>query len=165
MNGDEGSEEEEAVEEDIPDEVDEVAIPDESLPAGTFIRALYDYIPQDFSPNQDVEDELAFQCQDVMKILEPMDDDGFYFVRLHTSVVFHLLPLLPNAHSHFSNIPHTHTPHTSLQCEHRATGRTGLVPSNFVEALREQPPVAPQTEQDKKKAGLFKGIRSKFAGK
>jgi hypothetical protein len=69
------------VEEEIEEDIGEVSVPEESLPVGTLIRALYDYIPQDFSPNDDIEDELAFKCQDVMKILELMDEDGFYLVR------------------------------------------------------------------------------------
>jgi hypothetical protein len=39
------------------------------------------------------------------------------------------------------------------------------VPSNFVEALPEQPPAPAFTEQEKKKAGFLKGLRSKFSGK
>lgn len=45
---------------------------------GTFIRALYDYHPEDLSPNDETEEELRFAQGDKMKILGEMDEDGFY---------------------------------------------------------------------------------------
>ena len=51
------------------------------LPVGTMVRGLYDYIPEDLSPN-DPREELQFHVQDVMRILEARDPDGFYMVRM-----------------------------------------------------------------------------------
>jgi len=70
------------------------------FPNGTVVLGLYDYSPEDHSPNEDddVVDELSFAAGDKMVITGEMDEDGFY------------------------------------TAEHKITGRTGLIPSNFVEA-------------------------------
>lgn len=53
---------------------------------GTLVSALYDYNPMDHSPNEeDASDELAFHVQDVMKIVESMDEDGFYQCEMVTT--------------------------------------------------------------------------------
>jgi hypothetical protein len=72
--------EDEDYEDDLPPE----------LPIGTKVRGLYDYIPEDLSPN-DPGEELQFHVHDVMRILEPRDPDGFYKVRgkaYHTPPLF-----------------------------------------------------------------------------
>lgn len=44
----------------------------------SYVRALYDYHPDDLSPNDETEEELKFAEGDKMKIMKEMDDDGFY---------------------------------------------------------------------------------------
>ena len=44
--------------------------------------ALYDYDPQELSPNVDAEVELSFQTGDIIYIYGDMDDDGFYLGEL-----------------------------------------------------------------------------------
>lgn len=44
--------------------------------------ALYDYDPQELSPNVDAEVELTFQTGDVIFVYGEMDDDGFYLAEL-----------------------------------------------------------------------------------
>ena len=44
--------------------------------------ALYDYDPQELSPNVDAEVELSFQTGDIIYVYGDMDDDGFYLGEL-----------------------------------------------------------------------------------
>ncbi|KAL0267033.1 UNVERIFIED_CONTAM: hypothetical protein PYX00_009410 [Menopon gallinae] len=44
--------------------------------------ALYDYDPQELSPNVDAEVELSFQTGDIIYVYGDMDDDGFYMGEL-----------------------------------------------------------------------------------
>ena len=44
--------------------------------------ALYDYDPQELSPNVDAEVELNFRTGDVIFVYGEMDDDGFYLAEL-----------------------------------------------------------------------------------
>ena len=44
----------------------------------SYVQALYDYHPDDLSPNDETEEELKFAEGDKMKIMKEMDDDGFY---------------------------------------------------------------------------------------
>jgi len=44
--------------------------------------ALYDYDPQELSPNVDLEVELPFRTGDVIYVYGDMDDDGFYLAEL-----------------------------------------------------------------------------------
>jgi len=44
--------------------------------------ALYDYDPQELSPNVDAEVELKFQTGDIVNVFGDMDDDGFYLAEL-----------------------------------------------------------------------------------
>jgi len=44
--------------------------------------ALYDYDPQELSPNVDAEVELQFHTGDVIYVFGEMDDDGFYLAEL-----------------------------------------------------------------------------------
>ena len=45
--------------------------------------ALYDYDPQELSPNPDAEMELAFMTGDVIYVFGEMDEDGFYMGELN----------------------------------------------------------------------------------
>ncbi|EGD75519.1 hypothetical protein PTSG_06590 [Salpingoeca rosetta] len=45
---------------------------------GTLVRALYDYLPEELSPNDDIAEELSFHMHDLMRVVEPRDDDGFF---------------------------------------------------------------------------------------
>ncbi|CAG7722268.1 unnamed protein product [Allacma fusca] len=45
--------------------------------------ALYDYDPQELSPNVDSEVELSFQTGDIIYVYGDMDDDGFYMGELN----------------------------------------------------------------------------------
>ncbi|XP_035708554.1 uncharacterized protein LOC110850968 isoform X4 [Folsomia candida] len=45
--------------------------------------ALYDYDPQELSPNVDSEVELSFQTGDIIKVFGEMDDDGFFMGELN----------------------------------------------------------------------------------
>ncbi|XP_069134762.1 RIMS-binding protein 2-like [Argopecten irradians] len=45
--------------------------------------ALYDYDPQELSPNVDSEVELAFRIGDILYIYGDMDDDGFFMAELN----------------------------------------------------------------------------------
>ncbi len=47
--------------------------------------ALYDYDPQELSPNVDAEVELKFSTGDVITVFGDMDDDGFYLAELRGS--------------------------------------------------------------------------------
>ena len=44
--------------------------------------ALYDYDPQQLSPNVDAEVELAFRTGDIIHVFGEMDDDGFFLAEL-----------------------------------------------------------------------------------
>ena len=44
--------------------------------------ALYDYDPQELSPNVDAEVELKFHTGDLIYVYGEMDDDGFYLAEL-----------------------------------------------------------------------------------
>ena len=44
--------------------------------------ALYDYDPQELSPNVDAEVEHSFQTGDIIYVYGDMDDDGFYLGEL-----------------------------------------------------------------------------------
>eukprot|EP00095_Tigriopus_kingsejongensis_P007068 maker-scaffold1121_size61474-snap-gene-0.20 protein:Tk07068 transcript:maker-scaffold1121_size61474-snap-gene-0.20-mRNA-1 annotation:"peripheral-type benzodiazepine receptor-associated protein 1-like isoform x1" len=44
--------------------------------------ALYDYDPQELSPNVDAEVELSFKTGDIIYVYGEMDDDGFYLAEL-----------------------------------------------------------------------------------
>lgn len=44
--------------------------------------ALYDYDPQELSPNVDAEVELSFKTGDIIYVHGEMDDDGFYLAEL-----------------------------------------------------------------------------------
>ena len=44
--------------------------------------ALYDYDPQELSPNVDAEVELKFKTGDIIFVYGEMDDDGFYLAEL-----------------------------------------------------------------------------------
>ena len=44
--------------------------------------ALYDYDPQELSPNVDAEVELSFQTGDIIYVYGDMDDDGFHLGEL-----------------------------------------------------------------------------------
>eukprot|EP00051_Salpingoeca_urceolata_P005797 m.77453 g.77453 ORF g.77453 m.77453 type:complete len:1440 (-) comp14547_c1_seq1:404-4723(-) len=87
-------------EDDVTDEMDgEPEIPPETVDfqPGTLVVAQFDYVPEELSPNDDgLDEELAFNAGDLIKILEPIDEDGFYLA------------------------------------QHRATGREGVVPCNFI---------------------------------
>ncbi|XP_052272228.1 peripheral-type benzodiazepine receptor-associated protein 1-like isoform X3 [Dreissena polymorpha] len=45
--------------------------------------AMYDYDPQELSPNVDAEVELSFKAGDIIICYGEMDDDGFYMAELH----------------------------------------------------------------------------------
>ncbi|XP_070204810.1 RIMS-binding protein 2-like [Littorina saxatilis] len=56
------------------------------LPAQGPVRrmvALYDYDPQELSPNVDAEVELPFKQGEILYIMGDMDEDGFYFGELN----------------------------------------------------------------------------------
>ncbi|KAG7161643.1 RIMS-binding protein 2-like, partial [Homarus americanus] len=52
-----------------------------NMPVGKMI-ALYDYDPQELSPNVDSEVELSFKTGDIIYVYGEMDDDGFYMGEL-----------------------------------------------------------------------------------
>ncbi|XP_067328198.1 peripheral-type benzodiazepine receptor-associated protein 1 isoform X3 [Anolis sagrei] len=45
--------------------------------------AIFDYNPQENSPNPDTEAELRFSAGDVVTVLSSMDDDGFYYAEIN----------------------------------------------------------------------------------
>ncbi|XP_062815400.1 peripheral-type benzodiazepine receptor-associated protein 1 isoform X2 [Anolis carolinensis] len=45
--------------------------------------AIFDYNPQENSPNPDAEVELRFAAGDVVTVLSSMDDDGFYYAEVN----------------------------------------------------------------------------------
>eukprot|EP00040_Diaphanoeca_grandis_P025249 m.139633 g.139633 ORF g.139633 m.139633 type:complete len:1207 (-) comp30071_c2_seq1:491-4111(-) len=45
---------------------------------GSIVKALYDYHPEDLSPNDDPDEELHFKEGERFKIMQEKDDDGFY---------------------------------------------------------------------------------------
>ncbi|XP_022101988.1 peripheral-type benzodiazepine receptor-associated protein 1-like isoform X2 [Acanthaster planci] len=47
------------------------------------MRALFDYNPQELSPNPDAEAELYFHQGDIIVVFGEMDNDGFYLGELH----------------------------------------------------------------------------------
>ncbi len=52
----------------------------------SFLRrklALYDYDPNQLSPNVDSEVELSFRAGDIVLVFGDMDDDGFFMGELH----------------------------------------------------------------------------------
>jgi len=51
----------------------------EELPVGTIVTGLYDYVPNEFSPNDEPSEELGFAAGDRMVVMDELDDDGFYF--------------------------------------------------------------------------------------
>jgi RIMS-binding protein 2 len=67
-------------EEEVPaeDEDGDMAGEEEVLPPGSVVIALYDYDPQELSPNETLDEELSFAAGDIMIIRSPMDEDGFY---------------------------------------------------------------------------------------
>jgi len=44
---------------------------------------LYDYDPNQLSPNVDSEVELSFRAGDIVLVFGDMDDDGFFMGELH----------------------------------------------------------------------------------
>nr|KAG5693025.1 hypothetical protein BaRGS_005649 [Batillaria attramentaria] len=50
---------------------------------GRRMVALYDYDPQELSPNVDAEVELAFKQGDIVYVMGDMDEDGFFTGELH----------------------------------------------------------------------------------
>lgn len=60
------------------------------------MQGLYDYVPSEFSPNDEPSEELGFAAGDRMVVKDKLDEDGFYY------------------------------------CEHKITGQSGFVPSNYV---------------------------------
>lgn len=52
-------------------------------PGSKKMIALYDYDPQELSPNPDAEMELAFMTGDVIYVFGEMDEDGFYMGELN----------------------------------------------------------------------------------
>ncbi|XP_042298672.1 peripheral-type benzodiazepine receptor-associated protein 1 isoform X2 [Sceloporus undulatus] len=45
--------------------------------------AIFDYNPQENSPNPDAEAELRFCAGDIVTVLSSLDDDGFYYAEIH----------------------------------------------------------------------------------
>ncbi|XP_060079138.1 peripheral-type benzodiazepine receptor-associated protein 1-like [Ylistrum balloti] len=60
-----------------------VPIPLSPTVASRRMVALYDYDPQELSPNVDSEVELPFRIGDILYIYGDMDDDGFYMAELN----------------------------------------------------------------------------------
>ncbi|XP_071506772.1 RIMS-binding protein 2-like [Diadema antillarum] len=56
--------------------VSPLVIPKESLPHR--MRALFDYNPQELSPNPDLDVELSFNQGDILIVYGEMDEDGFF---------------------------------------------------------------------------------------
>ena len=48
-----------------------------------YFVALFDYDPSASSPNHDVDNELAFSENDVIKVNSSLDVDGFYQVGMN----------------------------------------------------------------------------------
>ncbi|XP_039202218.1 peripheral-type benzodiazepine receptor-associated protein 1 isoform X4 [Crotalus tigris] len=67
------------VEDQVPDlEAPGKQNPSSEDPVRTMV-AIFDYNPQENSPNSDTEVELRFCAGDVVTVLSSMDDDGFYY--------------------------------------------------------------------------------------
>jgi len=75
LNMDEGDE----IKDDLYEEEDPVGEVYQGK-VGEIVQALHLYHPEDMSPEDDVDDQLSFDPGDRFKILEAMDEDGFYQV-------------------------------------------------------------------------------------
>lgn len=76
----------------MPDD-DHLSLLDETNTGAISVRyviALYDYDPQELSPNSDIDEELSFRKGDIVKVLGDVDDDGFYYGQLNDR--FGLIP-------------------------------------------------------------------------
>ena len=54
--------------------------PTSPMTSPRYFVALFDYDPTSSSPNRDVDNELAFSENDVIKVSSSLDVDGFYQV-------------------------------------------------------------------------------------
>lgn len=90
MDGEEAQDEE--GDEDDAEDIEEFAV-------GTVVQGLYDYVPSEFSPNDEPSEELGFAAGDRMVVKDKLDEDGFYYcehkitgqVLCDTHVCLHLL--------------------------------------------------------------------------
>ncbi|RXG56729.1 RIMS-binding protein 2 [Armadillidium vulgare] len=73
--------------------------------------AMYDYDPQELSPNVDSEVELSFQTGDIIYVYGDMDDDGFYMGELRGQ-----RGLVPS--NFLQDAPHDYDEHSYLFCLH-----------------------------------------------
>lgn len=110
------------------------------------------------------EGELAFSEGDYLKILSGFDEDGFYMVTCSNILLL----------SHVHTLTYTQSmcckdifnPTLTAQAEHKATGRKGLVPHNFIK-LHAAPPGAepaqdPAASKAKKKTSIIGSLKNKL---
>lgn len=68
----------------------QLVLPKEALATPHRMRALFDYNPQELSPNPDLDVELSFRQGDNLMVYGEMDDDGFFVVSDMKGSVLHL---------------------------------------------------------------------------